>query len=300
MRDNLKNVLVASDFSPRADLALPRAWRIAAEHNAALVALHVAEPVGGPGVPSAAWELLGDTPEEAQQRFGREAEMLLQRQLDHNPAPRPSSVTSRTRVGRPFSEIVEASREYSAELIVLGAHGHHFLRNLLLGTTAEKVVRVSDRPVLVVKKKSAHPYRRILVAVDFAEASRAALMFARRLAPRAAIAVMHAYEISYEGRLRIADTTTEKLMAMRQNHERTLEQKLRDFVHAAEMDPDTVTRLVRQGYPGAMIAPVATELRADLVAVGTHGRSGLPRMLLGSVAERALREVHSDVVVVRP
>lgn len=299
MRDNPKTVLVASDFSPRADLALPRAWRIAAEHNAALVALHVVEPVGGPGVPSA-WELLGDTPEEAQQRYRREAETLLRRQLDHNPVPRPRSVTSRTRVGRPFLEIVEAARECSADLLVLGAHGHHFLRNLLLGTTAENVVRAGDRPVLVVRKKPAHPYRRILVPIDFSEASRAALMFARRLAPGAAMTVMHVYEIPYEGRSRIAGTTTEQLTAMRRAQEHALAQKLHDFVRAAEMDPDTVTRLVRHGYPGATIAPAASELRADLVAVATHGQSGLPHMLLGSVAKRALREAHGDVLVVRP
>lgn len=300
MHSNFRQILVASDFSPQADIALSRAWQIAARHGAALTALHVVTPVGGLGVPSAAWEHMARTPEEAEQVLRQKAEAIFHRQFDHNPVPRPPSATSRTRVGSPVPEIVQEARECSADLIVLGAHGRHFLRNLLLGTTAESVVRSGECPVLVVRKKPSHPYRRILVSIDFSDASRAALVFAQRLAPRAKLVAMHAYEISHEDWLRADGMTNAQLLALHEEYELTFSQRLRHFINEAGLDADAVTGVIRHGYPGTAATRVATELRADLVAVGMHGLRGRHPMLLGSVAEHTLREAHSDVLAVLP
>src|SRR4030066_2328266 len=81
------------------------------------------------------------------------------------------------------------------------SHGRGELKDWLLGTTAERVVRKGDRPVLVVKRPPEGPYRHVLVAVDFSDTSHRALALAAHLAPGAHLTLLHAYEFWYEARL---------------------------------------------------------------------------------------------------
>jgi hypothetical protein len=78
-------------------------------------------------------------------------------------------VSIRVAAGTPFVEIIRRAREEAANLILVGAHGAQFIKDLLFGTTAEKVVRKGDRPVLVVKRPTRGPYRRVLAATDFSD-----------------------------------------------------------------------------------------------------------------------------------
>lgn len=72
--------------------------------------------------------------------------------------------------------------------------------------------------------------------------------------------------------------------------------RLRSFIGEAGIDPKSVTCLVRHGYPGTAVTRAVSDLRADLVALGTRGMSGLGHLFLGSVAEHTLREARSDVL----
>jgi nucleotide-binding universal stress UspA family protein len=83
-----------------------------------------------------------------------------------------SVATIRVLPGTPFVEIIRQDREEAADLILVGAHGENFIRDLLVVTTAEKIVRKGDRSVLVVKQSAQRVYRRVFVAVDFADNSR--------------------------------------------------------------------------------------------------------------------------------
>lgn len=300
MIDYFRQILVPSDLSPGADRALSRAWQIAAQHNAVLTALHVVEPVGGPGVPRAAWERLAKTPEVAEQALRHEAEAALRRQLGHNQTPRPSSVDILTRVGDPLPQILEEVRERSTDLVVLGAHGRHSMRDRLLGTMAESVVRCAACSVLVVRIKPAYRYKRVLVPVDFSDVSRKALMLARRLAPVAKLLVMHAYEYRSEDRLHADGTTNDQWRAIRQERELKLGQELRSFVGTAGLDSDAVTPVIRYGNPSITIVRATIDLAADLIAIGTSNIDGMGSLLLGSIARHTLREARCDVLAVHP
>lgn len=300
MGDYFRQILVASDLSSRADRALTRAWQIAAQHGAVLTVLHVVEPVGGSGVPHAAWERLAKTPEAAEQKLQHEAQAVLRRQLDRNRTPRPSSVDIRTRVGDPLPQILDKLRDRSTDLAVLGAHGRHFMRDRLLGTMAESMAHSAACPVLVVRTKPTYPYRRVLVPVDFSEASQKALVLVHRLMPGAKLLIMHTYEAGSEEWLPADGATNDQLRSLRQEHELALGQKLRGFVGTAGLDPDAVTPIVRYGNPGITIVRAATDLPADLIAIGTHNVNSLGHLLLGSVATQALREAQCDVLAVHP
>lgn len=102
-------------------------------------------------------------------------------------------VTTTLAIGRAHLEIVRHAESIDAGIVVLRAHGGSFVRELFLGSTAEKVLRKHSRPVLIVKREPQGPYQRVLVPVDFSEASRLALELALRIAPHAHITVLHAF-----------------------------------------------------------------------------------------------------------
>jgi nucleotide-binding universal stress UspA family protein len=212
----------------------------------------------------------------------------------------PAGAQMEVSVGVPFVEIIRAARSSNADLVVLGAHGGHYLREWLLGTTAERVIRKGDRPVLVVKKSPKGPYRRLLVAVDFSETSKRALALAVRMAPKARLTLLNVYDFGLAEPLRAGGTTSEELLRLQQTYEQQRRERLAAFAREAGLDPDKAQLLVRYGYPGIVINAVAAEQRTHLVVVGTQGLSGLRYVLLGSVAEHVLREARCDVLAVHP
>jgi nucleotide-binding universal stress UspA family protein len=279
----LKRVLVATDFSPRADVALRRAAQIVSEHGAALSLLHVRDA-----------DARGDMVSRQPTRNGE----ALRQKIDKLSLPHKATATVRIATGKPFVEIIRRARDEGAELVVLGAHGEHFLKDLLLGTTAEKVARKGDRPVLVVKRAAQGPYRRVLVPVDFSENSRHALELALRLAPDAQFHVLHVYQ-GFEAQLRRAGIPTSEIVRHQRPLAKEARRDLNAFLGSIDHRGKPIRREVWNGRAHHEITTVAKRLRAELVAVGSTGRTGLPYILLGSVAEHVLREVSCDVLVAR-
>lgn len=280
----LKRLLATTDLSARAEKALARAAQLAEEHKARLTVLHVKEDA---------------VRDEAQtQQVAVKVEDDLCRKVEVVSLPRDGTATMQVVTGKPFVEIIRRAREEAADLIVVGAHGEHFIKDLFLGTTAQKIVRKGDRPVLVAKRATRGPYCRVLVAVDFSDNSRHALEFALQLAPRAEFYVLHAYE-GFEGQLQRAGVTKTEIMRHRRQLAKEARQEMKVFLGSIDCGDKQVRREMWYGRAPHEITRVANRLRADLVAVGTAGRTGLPYILLGSVGEHVMREVSSDVLVVR-
>jgi nucleotide-binding universal stress UspA family protein len=291
----LARILVASDLSPRARRAIARAALLAAAHGARLTALHVLDEPLHAGL----LRLVSPARARARRRVIAAAEAALCREVAASVRGR-GDASVRIETGTPFVTIARRARTEGADLVVLGAHGAHGIPGALVGTTAERVVRHGDRPVLVVKRTPRGPYRRVLVPVDFSEPSARALALAARLSPEAALLVLHVYEVWYEPQLRRAGVTAATIAAHRRAEAREAAGRLAALSRSAGLGDRTVTPLLRRGHPTRAIAGAARRLGADLVVVGSHGRRGLGRALLGSVAERVLREVACDVLVARP
>jgi len=280
----LKRLLVATDFSPRADVALGRAVQIVSEHGAGLSLFHVRDADARDDMVS---RQLTPSVEEA-----------LRQKIDKLSLPDKAAATFRIAIGKPFVEIIRGARDEGAELVVLGAHGEHFLKDLLLGTTAEKVVRKGDRPVLVVKRAAHSPYRRVLVAVDFSENSRYALELALRLAPQAQFHVVHVYQ-GFEAQLRRAGIPESEIVRQLRPLVKEARQKMGAFLGGIDHRGKPIRQELWDGRPHHEITTVAKRVRAELVAVGSTGRTGLPYILLGSVAERTVRYAPCSVLTVR-
>jgi nucleotide-binding universal stress UspA family protein len=201
--------------------------------------------------------------------------------------------------GKDFVAVIGAARRLAADLIVVGAHGSHSLQDLFLGTTAEKIVRKGGISVLVVKNGSVVPYRRVLVPTDFSDTARQALGAALELFPEAHFDLLHVYTFWGEGRLGLADLSKKTREQYQQQIQHGAEAAMTEWLQGLDLDTRRIQRHFRQGHPGALIPQLASELATDLVTMGTTGRSGLPYILLGSVAEHALREAPCDVLLVR-
>ena len=205
--------------------------------------------------------------------------------------------------GVPFDEIVGAAKAWRADLIVIATHGYTGLKHVLLGSTTERVVGHAPCPVLVVRsraqrgKKAAFSpgrVRSILAPVDFSASSRGAVQYALALAQQyeAQLCLLHVIK-PYQADL-LVDTTESQRDVRVAAH-----QSLAKLADATKKAWPHTGRELRRGHPVDTITALAKRTNADLIVMGTHGRSGVTRAILGSVAERVVRHAPCSVLVVR-
>ena len=280
----LSRILVATDLSARAEKAIARAVQLADEHRATLTILHV--------LPDA----VGD--EASKRQIVLQVEKYLRRKVIKLSPHSEKTVSIQVATGTAFVEIIRRARETAVDIILVGAHGEQFINKLLFGTTAEKIVRRGDRPVLIVKRRVRGPYRTVLVPTDFSDQSGKALELAMRVAPGAKYLLLHAY-LGIEQQLWRSDFPKSAILRYRRELAKKSREQMKDFIRQRGLDNTSFVRLLRYGRAPHVISSVARRLRPDLVAIGSAGRRGLPNVLLGSVAEHVLRQVSSDVLVAR-
>lgn len=218
------------------------------------------------------------------------------------------TVRQMVRDGAVVPEILAAARLSNADLIVVGTHGRTGWGRFLMGSVAEKLVRKSPVPVLTVRAAEgaadgaavpAPAIRTILVPTDFSDcaaaAAAAAQSLARSLGAKIALtAVVDASTLReiYGDENYLNERISLVLARAREN--------LDKFAKDNFERPGDVAREVREGKVAAEILAGAAAAGADLIVMGTHGRGGLPHMLLGSIAEKVLRKSPVPVLTVRP
>jgi len=262
-------ILVATDLSPRCDRAVDRAAQLAAALDRPLLALHVAPQELG--ADARAIERLRRTLTD--QLAGRPAELLI--------AAPPVPQT-----------IARIAAERGCALIVTGVARFNSPADYLLGTAVDTLVRASGAPVLVVKQRVRGDYRRILAATDFSEHARTALEAAAALFPEAALRAVHIVHAAYEAWL--------DRDATRDHRRGEAEEDMAAF--RSELAPELRARLetrVDVGELGTAMLIAAEEYGADLIALATHGRSGLAHAALGSRASELLETLPIDTLVVK-
>jgi nucleotide-binding universal stress UspA family protein len=286
-REPLRSVLIATDLSRGAQLAVRRAAELPLARNAELTLLRV---------------LADDLPAPAglaaEQRLNRAASALLERCRARG--LRQVEVQSELCSGEAFVEIIRRSRLLSCDLALLGRHGERSLRDAFIGTTAERVVRKGDVPVLVVASRTSAPYRRPLVAVAIDDSALRILEITARVVGPAvkSIPAVHVYQLPFESRLASGDTPLARDHRRHYHDEAAegLSRLLRSAPRAGtQWEPVLVT-----GEPRERLLHEASQRKTDLIVLGTHGRSGIARTLLGSVAEHVLRAAACDVLIARP
>jgi nucleotide-binding universal stress UspA family protein len=201
-------------------------------------------------------------------------------------------------VGRPVEQITRHADDANADLLVTGTRGVGFLRGVVIGSTAERVARRSSRPVLMARQLPHEPYRRILVPVDFSDWSGAAIDLARRLAPQATLVLMHAIEMPYEGKMRVAGVANDVVMRYRDAARREAWQRLRELAASAGLDANQLRLTTPSGAdPWMLIVQEEQEQDCDLVVIGRQGRHAFDEFLLGSTTRMVIAEGTADMVI---
>jgi len=242
--------------------------------------------------------LLEGSPDDVELRLRGTLDRDVARLGEHLAQECGAPVAADVVTGPLIAGILGHATAHRADLLVLGARGASFMRHLMLGSTAERLIRTSDRPLLVVKQPPHERYRRVLVAVDFSKSSVTALGLARAVAPHADLVVFHAYEVPYEDWMRTAEVPEDALQHYQQAARQRALQDMQAFLASAGLAADEVPTVVVKGDPTLCILEQEQELDCDLIVVGKQGESVPEELLLGSVTKHVLQQSQSDVLVV--
>ncbi len=289
----LRTVLAATDLSAPSRHAAARAARIASEADAALAFVHV---LNGSALESLR-RALGEQGAAVEGQLLESTRAELQRLA--GAVGEPFGLTPSAYLGRGgvVAEIVARAEAIDADLLVLGARGAGFLRHILLGTTAERLLRKTLRPLLVVKQTAHEAYRRVLLPVDFSPWTLPAIDFARSVAPGAELVLVHACDVPFEGKMRIAGVDEVTMRLYRSEARREALERMRRLMTDASLEPGAVPCIVQHGDPSPLILEQEQEQDCDLIVMGKHGNSALEELLLGSVTKHVLAESSCDVLV---
>jgi len=192
--------------------------------------------------------------------------------------------------------IIDYGPEHDADIIVMGTHGRTGLNHLILGSIAERTLRVSPLPVLTVHGETdIHPeIETIIVPTDGSETASAAGTHAIQLAALTG-ASLHAVHVINLVALSGEYGSGSVLQELRQVGQQAVDDIVRRGTEAGVQSAETA---ILSGAPSREVVDYATDHDADLVVVGTHGRSGLDRLLLGSVTEKIVRPAEMPVLSV--
>ena len=291
----IKRIVIATDMSAFANRAESRAALLA--HDLGSESLHLLHVIDHLALE--ALRHLDQTPLETEQRLMESSRKQLA-EIEHGLSKKYGiQVTTTTlNVGRAYTEIVRYAELLDASLVVLGAHGGGFVRDLFVGSTVDKVLRKLTRPLLIVKREPQVAYRKILIAVDFSEASWRATKFAMNIAPHAHITALHAFEVPLHAKLHSAGVDYKLIQFYEAEVHIQKKMEMRRFVSELETRGVSLTGIVEQGAAFDVIRKKMEALEADLVVIGKHGQAEREEMLLGSVTKRVIQDTDCDVLAV--
>ena len=289
---SFKKILIPVDFSKHSQIAVSKGVSLAQVYHAAVYFLHVGENAS---------------------RSARALSRFLDRVRPESSVPMKKLVAQ----GGPASTILSVAKRIGADAIVMGTRGISGLKHLVQGSVAEKVLRESALPVIVIKKEKQIQFDRyvlpqirnvegafqvdkILVPLDFSPASKRALQHAVSMAS------------FYNSTIYTLTVFDKKFKEYGVDHEKHTSvivkgEKIRLWEEFPELLreidchlPHTrLKRMLLSGDPFSKIESVVQKKEIDLIVMGTNGRTGLEHFFIGSVAEKVIRSVDCSVMTIR-
>jgi nucleotide-binding universal stress UspA family protein len=283
----MQRIMLATDFSERSDRALRRAVLLARAHGAVLDLVHVVDD---------------DRPRRIVDHDATDARALL-RELAQS-LRSADGITCETDVvlSDPFAGIVKAVAQKKPDLLVIGPHRRHILKDAFLGTTAERTIRSVDCPVLMANGPPVAPWRHILLTTDLSDNAKTAMQrfAALGLGKDAHHSVLHVFDatalrLAMSDSMRKDDRAT--YLADQQSEAR---RDLASFMaDVAGLQAEMIVRY-EETTTAHEIHKAADAMNADLIVVSTQGKGMLARLFLGSVTEKTLQSATVDVLALPP
>ncbi len=296
--DQMDRIIVGIDFSAGSAAALKHAARMSESESASLELFHVVPGRVVSDLADALGRSAGSLEKELTDDVRRQLEDLLPADLSRD------RVSVDVAIGSPLNETLQAVERRRPDLLVLGVTGDDSGRSRGAGTFATKSIRKAKSDVLLVDQNHTGPFRTIVVGVDFSDTSKRALARAVECARRdeSRVHVLHVYFGPWN-KLHYRSPTPEATPEFRRQYCGRLQGLLNAFIEpfASDLPSDRIQGVLHehQSYGGGIIE-YAAEHDADLLVLGALGTTNLRYMLLGSTAERVLRETPCSVLTVRP
>jgi nucleotide-binding universal stress UspA family protein len=284
-RNRSPRVLCATDLLQYSDRAVSRADAIARELGAQLLLLHVVDAAGS----------ALDT-----QGRGARARSILNAQA-RKLARSGNGAQVSVRAGRPHQIIAEVAIKWDADLIVLGPYRRRF-GDSFRGTTAERVIRIADRPVLVVNRDSSDPYAHVLLAADLSRMSIGVAHVTKELGllEGARASVVHALQHTRGATPYLAGIGESEVGKYQQSLRESASDEIDTLLKSAGLNSEGVSVFSQENSPFRAIEQVASRIGSDLVVVGTSRFPLFKRVFIGSVSNEVLRGIEHDVLVISP
>jgi nucleotide-binding universal stress UspA family protein len=277
----IKKILFPTDFSDCSLNALEYAVYLAKKCKACMQLLYVDEAVYllSPLNTYAEMDL-----KDLSENFKKMAEARMD-ELVQKFIPTDVSVGKLILIGRPYSEIIDAAKKVQADMIVMGTHGRSGL-NIMMGSNAERVVRQSPCPVITVRqKREFHGFQRILVPVDFSKLC------------KSAVPEIVDFVRIFGSELLILYVAMENLNESDELIKNHFEKCFADMDITGVIYRSVIERARVNESDGILASAIKNGV--DLIAMGTHGRTGLKRFMTGSVTEEVVNTSAIPVMSLR-
>jgi nucleotide-binding universal stress UspA family protein len=277
----MKSILIATDLSVRSDRALQRALNLAKNYKAKLTILYVIDE---------------DSPEILHEDLSK----LAKKEIFEAVKGKTKNVDYAVEIvtGIPHIKILQTALKIKADILVIGLHRHTNKVNSMMGSVIERVVKNSLKPVLVVRERPESEYKKILVAFDFNSHSKNSLKLALSLFPDANFTLMHSYHMPLLGIMGASNSALED--EHKQDCENEMNDTLKEVIKNISKASKRSYKITNKLENGSIIDVLNKEVlysKAQLMVIGTNGRSGISRMLSVNVAETFLIDPPCDVLV---
>jgi universal stress protein E len=278
-------IVCATDLLAKSEAALQRAGLLADNLEADVTLLHVVTP-------SQSERVLEQSLQMAIVDMKSRAQLPLWR------ARQKPNIAVRT--GSPAKVILDVISQSASSLLILGPHRKRPIRDALEGTVAQKALGTRKCPVLVVHSQPRNPYQRVLFALDPSPASATAVMAAESLVLTAAkdTQVVHANVPWHEGMSLYYGIGFDSVTTCSTAWKSEAEKAVRKMLKCASDNSARYEILIERSCIPTTVRRAIDQYQPDLLVIGTRGRGRVPRALLGSVANRILREVACDTLIV--
>jgi nucleotide-binding universal stress UspA family protein len=281
----MKKILVPTDFSENAQLAIAFAANLARKTSAEIYLLHVVENEDDySGVStSGEWNsyIAAETAEIPTMIGLLKVTAVRMKEIMKQPALDGITVYDNVEVGLPGIHINAAAHKYKADMIIMGTHGVAGITARLIGSTAEKVVQLADRPVLTIREKGTMEPKKIIFATDFSPEAEEVFPTVKEFADIYGSEI-HLLTVNTKENFESYLQSENKANEFRERHNVT------DYPFTVYNDHSTE----------AGILHFAKDIKADMIAIGSHGRSGLARFFNHSISEDLVNHSFQPVLTV--
>lgn len=294
-----ERILCAVDFSEPSEHALLFSSLLAKQLNKKLHLLNVLAPV--PIYPTEAEIMLGISPQAIPSELHRANYLKDRLELTRKHYEEKGfDVTAETLSGEPSKALLEYTSNCPNDLLIMGTHGYRGIPKFLLGSTAMDVLRRSSVPVLTIREQhKENPIQKIIVGVDFSAACEPAIEYGVSLSRATGANLEFVYVMSP---LEIAGSPETTVPVYRKeiiDANKAVAMKEFNDIREKIDDIDAECTILTGASPYRELVQYISECKADLLIVGTHGRTGIKRFFLGSVMERLVQVSPCPVLSIR-